>query len=146
VVADGEVIEPSAVAIAIKDLWRRTRISSRRVIIGVANQRVVVRLVDVPWMQPNELRSSLAFQAQKEMLAGHLQAVRLAGLRPDGIDLNPIALLRSLGRWPGSARAPTPWSTWARGSPAWWSTRTGCCASCASCSWAARTSPRPWSG
>ena len=134
VVVDGEVIEPAAVAIAIKDLWRRTRISSRRVIIGVANQRVVVRLVDVPWMQPNELRSSLAFQAgddlpipvdqteldyavigeleasggqrllrvllvaaQKEMLAGHLQAVRLAGLRPDGIDLNPIALLRSLG-------------------------------------------------
>src|SRR4029450_1848427 len=33
----------------------------------------------------------------KEMLAGHLQAVRLAGLRPEGIDLNPIALLRSLG-------------------------------------------------
>ena len=134
VVVDGEVIEPGAVAIAIKDLWRRTRISSRRVIIGVANQRVVVRLVDVPWMQPNELRSSLAFQAgdylpipvdqteldyavigeheavggqrllrvllvaaQKEMLAGHLQAVRLAGLRPEGIDLNPIALLRSLG-------------------------------------------------
>jgi type IV pilus assembly protein PilM len=63
VVVDGEVIEPGAVAIAIKDLWRRTKISSRRVIIGVANQRVVVRLVDVPWMQPNELRSSLAFQA-----------------------------------------------------------------------------------
>jgi Tfp pilus assembly PilM family ATPase len=35
--------------------------------------------------------------AQKEMLAGHLQAVRAAGLRPAGIDLNPIALLRSLG-------------------------------------------------
>jgi type IV pilus assembly protein PilM len=133
-VGDGEVTDPPAVAAAIKDLWRRTKISNRRVIIGVANQRVVVRLVDVPWMQPNELRSSLAFQAgdylpipvdqteldyavigeheaaggqrllrvllvaaQKEMLAGHLHAVRLAGLRPDGIDLNPIALLRSLG-------------------------------------------------
>ena len=120
-------------ATAIKDLWRRTRISSRRVIIGVANQRVVVRLVDLPWMQPSELRSSLAFQAgdylpipvdqteldyavigeqeasgqrllrvllvaaQKDMLAGHLAAVREAGLRPEGIDLNPIALLRSLG-------------------------------------------------
>jgi type IV pilus assembly protein PilM len=133
-VVDGEVIDPAAVAAALKDLWRRTRISNRRVIIGVANQRVVVRLVDLPWMQPNELRSSLAFQAgdylpipvdqteldyavvgeheaaggqrllrvllvaaQKEMLAGHLQAVRLAGLRPAGIDLNPIALLRSLG-------------------------------------------------
>jgi type IV pilus assembly protein PilM len=133
-VVDGEVRDPAAVAAALKDLWRRTRISSRRVIIGVANQRVVVRLVDVPWMPPNELRSSLAFQAgdylpipvdqteldyavigeheaasgqrllrvllvaaQKEMLAGHLEAVRAAGLRPAGIDLNPIALLRSLG-------------------------------------------------
>jgi type IV pilus assembly protein PilM len=131
-VVDGEVKDPAAVAIAIKDLWRRTRISSRRVIIGVANQRVVVRLVDVPWMQPGELRSSLAFQAgdylpipvdqteldyavigeheaaggqrllrvllvaAQEMLAGHLEAVREAGLRPEGIDLNPIALLRSL--------------------------------------------------
>ena len=133
-VVDGEVKDPAVVAIAIKDLWRRTKISSRRVIIGVANQRVVVRLVDLPWMPPSELRSSLGFQAgdylpipvdqteldfavigeheapggqrllrvllvaaQKEMLAGHLEAVREAGLRPDGIDLNPIALLRSLG-------------------------------------------------
>ena len=45
-VVDGEVIDPAAVAAAIKDLWRRTRISSRQVLIGVANQRVVVRLVD----------------------------------------------------------------------------------------------------
>jgi type IV pilus assembly protein PilM len=133
-VVDGEVHDPAAVATAIKDLWRRTRISSRRVIIGVANQRVVVRLVDLPWMEPGELRSSLGFQAgdylpipvdqteldyavigeheasggqrllrvllvaaQKEMLAGHLEAVREAGLRPEGIDLNPIALLGSLG-------------------------------------------------
>jgi type IV pilus assembly protein PilM len=57
-VVDGEVKDPAVVAAALKDLWRRTRISSRRVIIGVANQRVVVRLVDVPWMPPNELRSS----------------------------------------------------------------------------------------
>ena len=133
-VTDGEVSDPAAVATALKDLWRRNRISSRQVIIGVANQRVVVRLVDLPWMPPSELRKSLAFQAgdhlpipvdqteldyavigeheategqrllrvllvaaQKEMLAGHLEAVRAAGLRPVGIDLNPIALLRSLG-------------------------------------------------
>jgi type IV pilus assembly protein PilM len=31
------------------------------------------------------------------MLAGHLKAVTAAGLRPVGIDLNPMALLRSLG-------------------------------------------------
>jgi type IV pilus assembly protein PilM len=133
-VIDGEVVDAAAVAIAIKDLWRRTRIGSRRVMLGVANQRVVVRLVDLPWMEPSELRSSLAFQAsdylpipvdqteldyavigehesstgqrllrvllvaaQKDMLAGHLEAVRAAGLQPVGIDLNAIALLRSLG-------------------------------------------------
>jgi type IV pilus assembly protein PilM len=52
-VVDGEVRDPAAVAIAIKDLWRRTRISSRRVILGVANQRVVVRLVDPPACRPD---------------------------------------------------------------------------------------------
>ena len=66
-VVDGEVIDPAAVAAAIKDLWRRTRISSRRVIIGVANQRVVVRLVDLPWTQlaavrPGHHRDALADQ------------------------------------------------------------------------------------
>jgi type IV pilus assembly protein PilM len=133
-VSDGEVVDPAAVAVAIKDLWRRTRIGTRRVIVGVANPRVVVRLVDLPWMQPSELRRSLAFQAgdylpipvdqteldydvigeleaaggqrllrvllvaaHKEMLAGHLKAVELAGLRPAGVDLNPIAVLRALG-------------------------------------------------
>jgi hypothetical protein len=39
----------------------------------------------------------LLVAAQKDMLAGHLEAVRAAGLRPAGIDLNPIALLRALG-------------------------------------------------
>jgi type IV pilus assembly protein PilM len=132
-VVDGEVVDPARVAAATKALWRRTKIGSRQVTIGVANQRVVVRLVDVPWMEPDELRNSLAFQAgdylpipvdqteldyavisefeasggrrllrvllvaaQKEMLAGHLRAVKQAGLRPVGIDLNSIALLRSL--------------------------------------------------
>jgi len=133
-VVDGEVADPPAVTAAIKALWRHARIGSKHVIIGVANQRVVVRLVDLPWMQPQELQRSLAYQAgdylpipvdeaeldyhvvgelenaggqrllrvllaaaQKEMLAGHLKAVTAAGLRPVGIDLNPIALLRSLG-------------------------------------------------
>jgi type IV pilus assembly protein PilM len=132
-VTDGEVLDPTAVAAAIKGLWRRARIGSRQVTIGVANQRVVVRLVDLPWMQPEELRRSLAFQAgdylpipvdqteldydvlgehdgvgdqrllrvllvaaHKDMLAGHLRAVAAAGLRPAGIHLNALALLRSL--------------------------------------------------
>jgi type IV pilus assembly protein PilM len=139
-VVDGEVADPRAVTSAIKALWRHARIGGRRVVIGVANQRVVVRLVDLPWLQPHELQRSLAYQAgdylpipvneaeldydvvgeyenaggqrllrvllaaaQKEMLAGHLRAATAAGLQPVGVDLSPIALLRSLGPAAGLA-------------------------------------------
>ena len=47
-VVDGEVADPPAVTAAIKALWRHARIGSKHVVIGVANQRVVVRLVDLP--------------------------------------------------------------------------------------------------
>ena len=62
---EGEVAEPEVVARAIRTLWRQARIGSKRVVLGVANQRVVVRLVDVPWMEPAELRGSFALQAQE---------------------------------------------------------------------------------
>jgi type IV pilus assembly protein PilM len=63
-VVDGEVVDPEAVARSIRALRRRARIGPRRVVLGVANQRVVVRQVELPWMPPAELRRSLAFQAQ----------------------------------------------------------------------------------
>ncbi len=61
-VRDGEVIDGGAVAAAIRELWSHTRFSGKKVVIGVANQRVVVRQVDLPWMPMPELRASLAFQ------------------------------------------------------------------------------------
>jgi type IV pilus assembly protein PilM len=64
-VVDGEVADPDTVAGTVKRLWRQTRFGSRRVILGVANQRVVVRMVDLPWMEPQELRRSLRFQVQE---------------------------------------------------------------------------------
>jgi type IV pilus assembly protein PilM len=63
-VVDGEVADPETVAVALRTLWRRARLGSKRVVLGVANRRVVVRLVDLPWMEPDELRRSLAYQAQ----------------------------------------------------------------------------------
>ena len=38
---------------------RRPGFSTKRVVVGVANQRVVVRQVDLPWLPPAELRASL---------------------------------------------------------------------------------------
>lgn len=62
-VVDGEIRDPGAVSEAIAQLWKRTKLRSKRAVIGVANQRVVVRQVDLPYLEEDEFRSSLRFQA-----------------------------------------------------------------------------------
>lgn len=63
-VRDGEVVDAGLVAESIKTLWKSAKMASRDVIVGVANQRVIVRQVDLPWLPLPELRKSLAFQVQ----------------------------------------------------------------------------------
>jgi len=62
VIHDGEVVDPEPVAACIRQLWQATGISHKRVVLGVANQRVIVRQIEVPWMEASELRGSLGFQ------------------------------------------------------------------------------------
>jgi type IV pilus assembly protein PilM len=62
-VVDGEIRDQGVVSEAISQLWKRSRIRSKKVIVGVANQRVVVRQVDLPFLEEKEFRSSLRFQA-----------------------------------------------------------------------------------
>lgn len=61
-VVDGEVRDPGPVSEAIGQLWKRAKIRSKRVVIGVANQRVVVRQVDLPYQDEKEFRAALRFQ------------------------------------------------------------------------------------
>jgi type IV pilus assembly protein PilM len=61
-VNDGEVIDVDIVAGALKKLWSEAKFSSKHVALGVANQKVVVRQADIPWMEQAELRKALAFQ------------------------------------------------------------------------------------
>jgi type IV pilus assembly protein PilM len=63
-VRDGEVVDVDAVAAAVKQLWAQAKFSTKKVVVGVANQKVVVRQVDLPWMPDAELRKALAFQVQ----------------------------------------------------------------------------------
>lgn len=63
-VRDGEVIDVDTVASAIKQLWAQAKFSTKKVVVGVANQKVVVRQVDLPWLPTAELKKSLAFQVQ----------------------------------------------------------------------------------
>ena len=61
-VADGEIRDQGAVSEAISQLWKRVKFRSKQVVIGVANQRVVVRQVDLPFLEEKEFRSSLRYQ------------------------------------------------------------------------------------
>ena len=58
-VRDGEVVDVAAVSEAIKHLWATAKFSTKRVILGVANQKVIVRQVDLPYMPEAELRKTL---------------------------------------------------------------------------------------
>jgi type IV pilus assembly protein PilM len=63
-VRDGEVVDGDVVAAAIRMLWTQAKFRSKKVVVGVANQKVVVRQVDLPWLPAKELRASLQFQVQ----------------------------------------------------------------------------------
>lgn len=66
-VVDGEVRDPEVVSTAIAELWKRAKIRSKRVVVGVSNQRVVVRQVDLPFLEEKEFRSSLKFQVADQI-------------------------------------------------------------------------------
>jgi len=63
-VRDGEVAEPQTVASALRRLWAQARFSHKDVVLGVGNQRVLVRDLDLPAMPLAQLRASLPFQVQ----------------------------------------------------------------------------------
>jgi type IV pilus assembly protein PilM len=63
-VRDGEVADIGAVADAVRTLWSRYGFKGRKIALGVANQQVVVRQVDVPYLPEDDLRRSLQYQAQ----------------------------------------------------------------------------------
>ena len=64
-VESGEIRDPEAVGVALKELWRRGGFKGRQVTMGVGNQRVVVREVALPWLPDKELRASLGYQVQE---------------------------------------------------------------------------------
>ena len=138
-VRDGEIADAGLVADALTQLWKRAGLRNKKVNVGVANQHVVVRAIDLPQMDEDELRGALQFQvqehipmpvedavldfqildeyvtesnermmkilvvaAQKDMVASIVETVTRAGLDPVGIDVTPLALVRSLGERGGA--------------------------------------------
>jgi type IV pilus assembly protein PilM len=140
VVREGEVVDVDTLAAVLKQLFAEHRLG-RRVRLGVANQRIVMRTLDLPPLtDAKEIESAVRFQApdhipmqldqtvlehhslgivqtadgprtrvvlvaaRRDMIDKLLEATRLAGLRPSGIDLSAFAIIRALHR-PGSTDA-----------------------------------------
>jgi type IV pilus assembly protein PilM len=140
---DGEVGDRAVLAAAIKDFAAEARLP-RDVQLGVSNQQIVVRVLELPRIDdPSERDAALRFQAaetiampldeavldhqvagyvggddgggermrvvvvaaRRSMIEEYLGAVRDAGLRAKGIDLDAFALVRTLGAQP---RATVP--------------------------------------
>jgi len=129
-VADGEVADYDLLVSEIREFWSTHSFKGKSVLLGVANQKVVVRLLDFPRISQEDLAGAISFEAQdhipmpldeavmdyqvlgpqgegsdldrilivaaqKEMVIRYTSAVREAGLRPVGVDVKALSLLRS---------------------------------------------------
>jgi len=75
VVRDGEVLDVPTLALVLRRLFSEHRLG-RRVRVGVANQRIVLRTLDLPPLQdPKEIASAVRFQAQDHIPMPLEQAV-----------------------------------------------------------------------
>ncbi|TLM99256.1 MAG: type IV pilus assembly protein PilM [Actinobacteria bacterium] len=63
-VVEGEIVDAQAAGAAIASLWKQSGFHSKEVAVGVANQKVVVRLIDLPFMEKDELAGAIQYQAQ----------------------------------------------------------------------------------
>ncbi|MFQ5966290.1 MAG: type IV pilus assembly protein PilM [Acidimicrobiia bacterium] len=64
-VVAGEITDDQVVADALVQLFRSARLPRKRVVVGLANPRVIVRRVDLPYMPEEELEEALPFQTQE---------------------------------------------------------------------------------
>ena len=76
VVVNGVVHEPAALTSALKRLWAENKFEGRNVILGIANQQVLVRDMSVPDLDPARQRKALPFQA-REIVALPIEQVIL---------------------------------------------------------------------
>jgi type IV pilus assembly protein PilM len=131
---DGEVSDPAALADVLKAFAQDQELP-RSVRLGLTNQQIVVRVIDLPRIDDDGQRdAAVRFQAaeaiampldeavldhqvagygqapdgsarmqvvvvaaRRKMVDTLVQAVKSAGLKPEGIDLDAFALVRALG-------------------------------------------------
>ena len=68
IIRDGEVADVDGLAEALRTLYRENKGLDKRVRVGLANQKIVVRVVDLPYLEDaKELEAAVRFQAQDQL-------------------------------------------------------------------------------
>jgi type IV pilus assembly protein PilM len=119
IIRDGEVADVDGLAEALKTLYRENKGLDKRVRVGLANQKIVVRVVDLPYLEDaKELAAAVRFQAQDQLpmplehavldhqplavvndAAGRRQRVLLVAARREMVE-RVLAALRAAGLKP----------------------------------------------
>lgn len=64
-VHEGEIEDPEAMSSYIRDLWKQGKFGRRRVVLGISNQKVIVRPMEIPYMPEEELETAVKYQIQE---------------------------------------------------------------------------------
>jgi type IV pilus assembly protein PilM len=68
VIRDGEVADVDGLAEAVRALFRSNRSLDKRVRVGLANQKIVVRVIDLPHLEDaSEIDAAVRFHAQDQL-------------------------------------------------------------------------------
>jgi type IV pilus assembly protein PilM len=62
VISSGLVVDPDALTAALRKLWVQGRFSTKDVTVGLANNGVLVRQMDLDWMPAEDFRKALRYQ------------------------------------------------------------------------------------
>jgi type IV pilus assembly protein PilM len=111
-VVDGEVADAEVLGAEIREFWSSHSFKGKSVILGVANGRVVVRLLDFPRMDEEDLRSAITFEAQDHIPMSLDEAVLdyvVLGPQAEGSDLDRILVVAAhkdmIGAYTAALRA-----------------------------------------
>ncbi len=58
----GEVQDAQILSNSLKEVWRKNKISDRKVFIGIANQKVIAKEIRIPVINDDEIKNSIQYQ------------------------------------------------------------------------------------
>jgi type IV pilus assembly protein PilM len=68
IMRDGEVADVDGLSDALRELYRANKGLDKRVRVGLANQKIVVRVIDLPYLEDaNEIAAAVRFHAQDQL-------------------------------------------------------------------------------